>query len=380
MRVPSLLLCFVAAVASVAAQAATQPILFGTGASIYAYKLDTTDGSLTASGTTALGSKYVRSTTKTFSEGKKAVYVINSSTSDSKVTPGTKAGTVHAYTVNTDGSLELLNTVETPGTSAAAHISLSPDEDFIVVSSYGGATITMYPINTDGSLADKSFNQEFPTGSKVVSPQQDIGRVHSTTWLPNSNHVVAAGWGSDELLQYNLDASKQTLTSLEKNVDSQPGSAPRHMAVHPNNKFAYVTNELANTVNVFNIDTEAALVVGPVVQKISTIPADFTNTTTAADVHFSRNGKFLYASNRGHDSIAIYKIDETTGKLTSVGWESTRGQTPRGFVIYEDWLIVANQGSGDMYVFKVDAATGKLTYTGNSYEVSKVQCLDVAEI
>ncbi|KAG2525270.1 hypothetical protein JM18_002330 [Phytophthora kernoviae] len=376
-----LLLCLVATVAGAAAnsmatdQIATQPILFGAGASIYTYKLDTTDGSLAPFGTTALGSKFVRGTTKTFSEGNRVIYAINSANNDSKNFPGTQTGNIYAYTLNSDGSLKLLNTLETHGASPA-HISLSPDEDFVVVSNYGGS-LSMFPLNADGSLADETFHQEFPTGSKIVSPQQDVGRIHSTTWLPNSNHVVAANLGSDELLQYNLDASEQTLKSL-KTVNSPPGSGPRHMALHPNNKFAYITDEISNTVNVFRIDQKAALLTGPVVQKITTIPADFTNTSTAADVHFSSNGKFLYASNRGHDSIAIFKIDETDGTLTSVGWESSRGKTPRGFIIYEDWLIVANQGSGDMYVFKVDADTGKLAYTGNSYEASKVLCLYVS--
>ncbi|GMF23642.1 unnamed protein product [Phytophthora lilii] len=257
-----------------------------------------------------------------------------------------------------------------------AHIALSPNEDFVSVANYVGS-LSLFPLNADGSVGAESFYQDFPVGSKVVMDNQATGHLHSTTWLPNSTHVIAANLGGDELLQYELDATKKTLKSLAT-VKRPPGSGPRHMALHPNGGIAYVTDELSNTVGVYNIDKKAALLSSTAVQNICTLPSGFTNTSTAADIHLSSNGKFVYVSNRGHNSIVTYKI-KADGTLAPLHWESSRGVTPRGFTIYEDWLIVANQGSDDMYVFKVNGETGALAYTGNSYKIDGAVSLYVAE-
>ncbi|ETM34761.1 hypothetical protein L914_18212, partial [Phytophthora nicotianae] len=143
--------------------------------------------------------------------------------------------------------------------------------------------------------------------------------------------------------------------------------------------YLYVTDEISNTVGVYKINQQTSLLESPAIQNITTLPANFTTTSTAADIHLSKNGKFVYVSNRGHNSIAIYAINEVDDTLAPLGWESTRGRTPRGFTIYEDWLIVANQASDDMYVFKVDEQTGLLTYTGNSYEIDGAVCLYVSK-
>ncbi|KAG2502798.1 hypothetical protein JM18_009679 [Phytophthora kernoviae] len=372
MHLPSLLLCLVAAVTGVAAgstkqieQLSTQPILFagtytrdegwinGTGKGIYTYKLDTTDGTLTPFGVTPLGINpmYFLGTTKAFYKGERVIYAVNAVTEDSTTNPGTQTGFVSALTLNSDGTLKLLNTLETHGGSPT-HLSLSPKEDFVVVSKYGG-TLSMFPLNDDGSLAKDTFNKEYLNGSKVVMDQQAAGHIHSTTWLPNSNHVVAANLGSDELLQFNLNSAKQTLESLNT-VKRPAGSGPRHMALNPTTNIAYVVDELSNTV------------------------ADFTNGSSA-DIHITSNGHFLYTSNRGHNSIAMFKINQKDGTLTSLGWESTRGEIPRGFTIYGEWLIVANQNSNNIYVFKINTETGKLSYTGNTYEIGTAVCLWVSE-
>ncbi|RLN53000.1 hypothetical protein BBJ29_003014 [Phytophthora kernoviae] len=349
----------------------------GTGKGIYTYKLDTTDGTLTPFGVTPLGINpmYVLGTTKTFSQGERVIYAVNAVTEDSTTYPGTQTGYVSALTLNSDGTLELLNTLETHGGSPT-HLSLSPKEDFVVVSNYGG-TLSMFPLNDDGSLAKDTFNKEYLNGSKVVMDQQAAGHIHSTTWLPNSNHVVAANLGSDELLQFNLNSAKQTLESLNT-VKRPAGSGPRHMALNPKKNIAYVVDEISNTVGVYKIDSKTALLSTKSVQDITTLPADFTNGSSA-DIHITSNGHFLYTSNRGHDSIAMFKINQKDGTLTSLGWESTRGEIPRGFTIYGEWLIVANQNSNNIYVFKINAKTGKLSYTGNTYEIGTAVCLWVSE-
>ncbi|EGZ30343.1 hypothetical protein PHYSODRAFT_471538 [Phytophthora sojae] len=342
--------------------------MVGSGKGVYTYKFDTTDGSLTPFGITSVGVNpvYVQGSTKKFSGGKPVLYTVNAVTDASKKYPGTQTGYVSALTLRSNGTLELLNTLESHGGNPT-HISLNPSEDFLVVSNYDGS-LSMFPLNDDGSLANESFHQEFPTGSEVVMDQQATGHIHSSMWLPNSNHVVAANLGSDELLQYDLDVTKKTLKSIGA-VKRPPGSGPRHMALHPDGNFAYVVDEISNTVGVYKIDKETNTLSSLAVQNITTLPADFTNTSTAADVHLSNNGKFLYASNRGHNSIAMFAVDETDGPLTSLGWESSRGKTPKSFVVYGDWMVVANQDSDTMHTFAINADTGLLSYTGKSYDV-----------
>ncbi|EGZ30397.1 hypothetical protein PHYSODRAFT_295206 [Phytophthora sojae] len=229
-----------------------------------------------------------------------------------------------------------------------------------------------YKFNTtDGSLTQWAITP-FLIGTGGINPtylQESINKLH------NGKRLI---YGLNRATGYELDAKNQTLNSLDT-VYRPPGSGPRHSALSSNGDFLYVTNELSNAVGVYKINQQEALLESPAVQNISTIPANFTTTTTAADIHLSKNGKFVYVSNRGHNSIAIYAINEADGTLTSLGWESTRGRTPRGFTIYEDWLIVGNQNTNDMYVFKVDEDTGLLTYTGNSYQIPGPVCLYVSE-
>ncbi|GMF22847.1 unnamed protein product [Phytophthora lilii] len=263
MHLSSLLLACTAGLSGAAAKT-TQPILFagsytrqeawvnGTGKGIYTFKFNASDGSLTPFGVTQVGTNpmYVQGSTKTFSDGKPIPYAINSVGDNSTNQPGTQTGFVSALTLQSDGTLKTLNTLETQG-AVPVHISLSPNENFVVVSNYANS-VTMYPLKDDGSLSSKTFHQAFPIGSNVVASRQASGHPHSTMWLPHSNHVVVADLGSDELHQYELDQENQTLKSIGS-VHSLPGSGPRHMAHHPNGRFAYVVGELTNSVSVYKI-------------------------------------------------------------------------------------------------------------------------------
>ncbi|TDH68524.1 hypothetical protein CCR75_004576 [Bremia lactucae] len=344
----------------------------GTGKGIYTYQFDTTTGSLTPWAVTPVGINpiFVLSTTKVFSTGQRVIYAINAVNENSAKLPGTQTGYVSALTLQHDGTLKLLNTLETLGGSPT-HISLSPKQDHIIVSCYGGS-LTMFPLKHDGSLGDANFHQAFKQSDEIKSI------IHSATWLVNSNHVVVANLGTDELLQYNFDVENQDLKPL-KPVKVAAGSGPRHMVVNPNGKVAYVVNEVANTIDVLSVDKASKLLKSPSIQTITTLPADFKAPSTSAEIVLSKNGKFIYSSNRGQDSIAIFKVNENDGTLTLVGFESSRGKGPRGFTIYGDWLIVTNQNSDDMYVFKVDSTTGLLQCTGKSYKINTAVCLHVAE-
>ncbi|POM60393.1 hypothetical protein PHPALM_30765, partial [Phytophthora palmivora] len=360
-------------------QCQDQPILFAATwttdptKGVYTYKFDTTDGSLKqwaitplSFATGGINPTYLQESTNKLHEGKRLIYALNRATN---------VGYVSALTLNANGTLDLINTQQMRGGSPA-HATLSPNEDFVAVSNYAGS-LSLFPLNKNGTVAPETYYKAFPNGSRVVMDQQATGHIHSTRWLPNSNHVVAVDLGGDSLLQYELDAKAQTLNSLET-VSSPPGSGPRHSVLSANGDYLYVANEISNTVSVYKIKQQEALLINPAIQKITTLPPNFTNSSTVADIHLSKNGKFVYVSNRGHDSIAIYAINEADGTLRSLGWESTRGQTPRGFTVYDDWLIVANQKSNDMYIFKVDEHTGLLTYTGNSYPIDAAVCLKVS--
>ncbi|OWZ21270.1 hypothetical protein PHMEG_0004207 [Phytophthora megakarya] len=361
-------------------QCQNQPILFAATwttdptKGVYTYKFNSKDGSLTQWGVTPLSfasgginPTYLQESTSTLHNDKRLIYALNRATG---------VGYVSALTLNANGTLDLLNSQQMRGGSPA-HATLSPNEDFVAVSNYAGS-LSLFPLNKDGTVAPESFYQAFPNGSRVVMDQQATGHIHSTRWLPNSNHVVAVDLGGDNLLQYELDTQAKTLNSLDT-VVSTPGSGPRHSVLSANGDYLYVSNEISNTVGVYKINQKEALLESPIIQNVTTLPSDFSNTSTVADIHLSKNGKFVYVSNRGHNSIAMYAINKVDGTLTPLGWESTRGQTPRGFTVYDDYLIVANQNSNDMYVFKVDENTGLLSYTGNSYQIPGAVCLYVSE-
>ncbi|KAI9906967.1 hypothetical protein PsorP6_016425 [Peronosclerospora sorghi] len=296
----------------------------GTGKCIYTFKFKTTTGSLTLWGMTLVGVNpiYIQGTKKKFRNSARAIYAVNSVSDHVSVDPTRTTGYISALNLKEDDALEMLNTVETYG-GYPIHISLACRE--------------LCYLSRCGRLGNKTFLHEFPVGSHVVAGRQETGHIHSTTWIPYSKHAVAANLGSVELLQYELEQKLQTLKGL-RTVKRPPGWGPRHMVVYHYGNYAYVLDELSNTVGVYNIDKKSAMLV--------------SNALASADIHLSNEGNFLYTSNRGHNSIAIFKIKKADGTLTSIGWESSHGKNPLGFVFYGNWLIVANQQSKDMHLFK----------------------------
>ncbi|KAJ8556681.1 hypothetical protein ON010_g9285 [Phytophthora cinnamomi] len=241
-----------------------QPILFAAtwttdpAQGIYTYKFNTTDGSLTQwaitpflIGTEGINPTYLQESTNKRYNGKRLIYGLNRATG---------VGYVSAMTLNANGKLDILNTQEMQGGSPA-HVTLSPNEDFVAVANYAGS-LSLFPLHENGTVAPETFYEAFPNGSHVVMDQQATGHIHSTRWLPNSNHVVAANLGGDTLLEYELDAKKQTLNSLDT-VYRPPGSGPRHSILSSNGNFLYVTNEISNAVGVYKINHEEALLESP---------------------------------------------------------------------------------------------------------------------
>ncbi len=273
---------------------------------------------------------------------------------------GKKQGAVTAFAINGDGTLRALNQQPTGG-SAPCHLSVEATGKYLLSANYGGGNCIVHPINDDGSLrAATDFVQHVGKGTTA---RQQAPHAHSIMLAPDNRFAFAADLGLDKVLIYQLDLTTGKLKPHGE-ASIKAGAGPRHFDFHPTGKFAYCINELDETMTAFSYDTKAGRLTE--VQHITTLPADFKGQSYCADVHVHPNGKFVYGSNRGHDSIAIFAIDQRTGKLTVVGHESTQGKNPRNFGIDPTgrWLLAANMDSDNVVVFRIDEATGKLTPTG----------------
>ena len=285
-----------------------------------------------------------------------------------------KAGAVSAYAINAKtGKLTLLNQQSSGGTGPC-HIDVDRKGRSVVVANYGGGSVKALPINKDGSLGESgTFIQH--QGSSVNKSRQGAPHGHCIVVDPSQKFAVAADLGLDQVLVYKLDAAKGGLTPNDiPFAQVAQGAGPRHLAFHPDGKFAYVINEMNCTVTAFSWDNKAGML--REIQTISTLPGELQKGYSTAEIYVHPSGKFVYGSNRGHDSIVVYACDEKTGKLTLVEHQPTQGKTPRHFGIDPKgkFLLAENQGSDSVIVFRIDQKTGKLTATGDKIEVGSPVC------
>jgi 6-phosphogluconolactonase len=244
----------------------------------------------------------------------------------------------------------------------------------VLVANYGTGSVAALPILEDGSLgkAKSAIQHE---GSSVDPRRQSGPHAHSFNVSPDNRFAVACDLGLDKVLVYKLDPAAATLTpSQPPSVSTPPGGGPRHFSFHPSGRFAYCCNEMKSSVTAFTYDAEKG-VLAPI-QTVSTLPEEVSGNSTA-EVLVHPSGKFLYCSNRGHDSLAIFSIDEKTGQLTAVGHQKTLGKTPRNFGIDPtgQYIVACNQGSNDVAVFKVDLTSGKLTQAGDLVKIPSPVCV-----
>jgi len=284
-----------------------------------------------------------------------------------------QGGEVSAYAIDRkSGLLKPLNRASSVG-AGPCHLVTDAAGKHVLLANYGGGSVAVVAIKPDGTLGEgTAFVQH--EGSSVTSRQKGP-HAHSINLDPANRFAIAADLGLDKLLVYRFDTQSGKLAPHDPPAAKvAPGAGPRHFTFHPNGKLAYVINELDSTVTAFRYDAEKGTLTE--FQTITTLPADFSGNTTTAEVVIHPNGKFLYGSNRGHDSLAIYAIDED-GRLTLVGHESTGGKTPRNFAIEPSgkFLLAANQGTNNILVFQIDPATGKLKRTGTEVEVPAPVCV-----
>ena len=287
---------------------------------------------------------------------------------------GKPAGTVSAFSLDRQsGKLTLLNQ-QASGGGGPCHLSVDATGKCLLVANYGSGSIAALPIHPDGSLGEAATTIQH-TGSSV-NPQRQAGpHAHFICPSPDNRFALNCDLGLDQVLVYRLDADAAALTSNDPPFAAvAPGAGPRHLAFSPDGKFVYVINEMGSTVSAFSYNSANAAMTG--VQTLSTLPKDFSTNNTCAEIVMHPSGKFLYGSNRGHDSIAMFTVDQKSGRLAFVEHQSTRGRTPRHIAIDPTghWLFAENQASDTVIVFAIDPATGKLRPTGQSQTIGSPVC------
>jgi len=288
---------------------------------------------------------------------------------------GEKTGAVSAFSIDQKtGELTLLNTQPSKGTSPC-YVTVDKTGKYVLVANYSSGSLCVLPVMDDGSLGEPTdFVQH--EGSSVNPKRQEGPHAHSIVVDPSNRYAYAADLGLDKVMIYKFDSERGKLTPNDQPwVKTRPGAGPRHFTFHPNEKFAYVINELDSTLVAFAYDRDTGTL--EEIQTVSTLPEGFEGTNYPADIHIVPSGKFLYGSNRGHDSIVIYQINEETGKLSCIGHESTRGNFPRNFAIDPSgkFLLVANQNTDNIVWFRIDQQTGLLEPTGRETKVPTPVCI-----
>ncbi len=288
---------------------------------------------------------------------------------------GKKTGSVAAFAVNPqNGALTLLNQESSEGTSPC-HLVVDNAGRNVLVANYGSGTVAVLPIREDGRLGPATCVIRHE-GSSVNPRRQKEPHAHSINLDPAGRFAFAADLGIDKIMIYRFNPADGKLAANEPpSAQLAPGSGPRHFAFHPGGRHAYVINELLSTVTAFAYDEARGAL--KEIQTVPTLPDGYKGQNTTAEVQVSPDGKFLYGSNRGHDSLAVFRIDSSTGKLTPSGHKPTQGRTPRNFGIDPSgkWILAANQGSDTVVVFRVDPGTGKPEPTGTVLKVPKPVCV-----
>lgn len=281
---------------------------------------------------------------------------------------GKKSGGVSAFQIDSKtGALTFLNEQPSVG-DGPCHLIVDKFGKNVIAANYGGGSTVVLPIHSDGRLGEATcFVQH--EGHSVDAGRQEGPHAHSANLDPANQFALVCDLGLDKVIVYKYDPDKGKIDATGLPAGKvPPGSGPRHLAWHPNGHIAYVINEMKSTVTVFDYDPAKGALTAR--QTLSTLPADFTGNNTTAEVTISSDGKFLYGSNRGHDSIAIFSVAPHTGLLTLIGHQPTQGKTPRNFAIDPTgaYLIAANQDTNNLVVFRRDKNTGLLTPTGSVVE------------
>jgi 6-phosphogluconolactonase len=340
----------------------------GHGKGIYAYRYDARTGKTTSLGVAA---ETVNPSWVAADPRGRFLYAVN----EVGNYEGANNGGLSAFAIDqASGKLNFLNEVSTRG-AGPCYVSVDHTGRYVLVANYDGGSVAVFPILADGKLGTATaFIQH--TGHGTNPERQESPHAHSIVLSPDNRFAIVNDLGLDELLVYRFDSARGTLTPNNPpfaKVD--PGAGPRHFALAPNGKFAYVITEMGRTVTALtaNLHTGIFQPIG----SVSTLPDGFSGRNDDAEIEVHPSGKFLYASNRGEDSIVVFAIDPAKGTLTKVQDVPTGGKEPRSFAIDPTGklLFVANENSDDIVIFRIDAKTGHLTQTGEKLDVPAPVCI-----
>lgn len=268
-------------------------------------------------------------------------------------------GYVHAFTINEDLSLTFINKYPTNAKSPA-HVSVDATGTMVFAANYQGGVAMVYERNSDGSLSFKQQLDHPGSGSHT----------HMVKVSPDNDYLFIPDLGNDKVWSYKIDHNAKTVSKTSQEAATfASGAGPRHMDFHPTKNIAYVINELNSTVTVFSYNPSNGALTE--LQTISTLPTGFSGNNSTADIHVHPNGKFLYGSNRGHNSIVSFSIDDSTGEISPLAYTPVEGEIPRNFALTPDgnFLYAANQNSRSITSFSLNAETGLLTFTGNTLAI-----------
>jgi len=306
-----------------------------------------------------------------FDRPRKYVYAVNE-TGDFG---GKNSGSVSAFRRKAKtGNLTFLNAQPSLG-AHPCHLTIDRTGKFILVANYTGGNVAVLPILLDGQLGEP-VDMVQHTGKGVNASRQEGPHAHSVNLSPDNRFAFVCDLGIDKIMIYRFDQITGKLSPADiPFYQTAPGAGPRHFTFSGDVKQAFVVNELNSTITSLSYDPGMAILTG--MQTLSTLPADFTGENTGADVHIHPNGRFVYASNRGHDSIAVFSIEKGSGKLRLLQNQSTLGKTPRNFAIHSSgrFLLAANQNSNSVNVFSIHPETGRLGETGKSILINKPVCI-----
>jgi len=288
---------------------------------------------------------------------------------------GSNPGEVGAFAIEPKTKkLKLLNKSSSEG-NGPCHLSISADGSVLLVANYGSGSVASIPINKDGSLAEPASSMQH-IGSSVNPKRQKEPHAHSINLSPDNRFAYVADLGLDKIMIYKLDSkSGRLLQNDPPEIKIKHGAGPRHLSFGPDGKYAYLINELDETIIAFAQDSKSGKL--SEIQTISTLPEGFVGTSYCAEVRVHPSGKFLYGSNRGHDSIVIYKINPESGTLTLLGFQNSGIKNPRNFNIDPtgQFCTVANQDSDTVIVFRINQETGLLEPTEQVIKIGKPVCV-----
>ncbi|MBN2328954.1 MAG: lactonase family protein [Candidatus Omnitrophica bacterium] len=337
----------------------------GKSQGIYACRFDNKTGELQHANVTT---GVVNPSFLAVAPNKKFLYSVNE-TSQFEGKPG---GSVCAFAIDPKTlALNFLNQQPTRG-GAPCYVSVDQNSQWLLFANYSGGSAGVFPLSQEGRIQEiSSFIQH--EGASVNPARQKGPHAHSIVPSPDNRFAFVADLGLDKLMIYRFLEGNLTPNETPF-LEVQPGAGPRHFTFHPNGKFAFLINEIDSTILSLSYDPSRGAF--QIVQTVPALPADFQGDSTCADIHVHPSGKFLYGSNRGHDSIVVYRIG-SDGKLAFVEHESTQGKTPRNFAIDPTgaFLLAANQNSDSIVSFHIDSQTGKLAPAGFKVEVPNPVCL-----